>query len=100
MNYRGFLACSVGLLLAGCATTGGTSAGIFPSPYVSVDKDGYVASVTVLPDATDPNVIAVRTSYTSKRGDIPDIAFEVTKPDPSTVVGTAKIRLGAQQIEK
>lgn len=89
------------VILAGCASSGGTTAGLFPSPFVSVNKDAYSASVTVMPDATDPNVIAVQTRYQSKTGDLPDIAFEVVKPSPDVVVGTAKIRLSAgQQVEK
>ena len=88
------------VVLAGCASSGGTSAGLFPSPFVAVNKAGYSASVTVMPDA-DPNVIAVQTRYQSKTGDLPGIAFEVAKPSPDTVVGTARVRLNkGQQIEK
>ena len=88
------------VVLAGCASSGGTSAGLFPSPFVAVNKDAYSASVTVMPDA-DPNVIAVQTRYQSKTGDLPDIAFEVVKPSPDVVVGTARVRLNrGQQIEK
>ena len=89
------------VVLAGSASSGGTTAGLFPSPFVSVNKPDYSASVTVMPDATDPNLIAVQTRYQSKTGDLPDIAFEVVKPSPDTVVGTARIRLNkGQQIEK
>ena len=90
------------VILAGCSWPDrGTSAGLFPAPYVAVNKDAYAASVYVLPDATDPNAFAIQTRYRSKTGDLPDIAFSVEKPSPDVVVGTAKIRLGAgQQIEK
>lgn len=88
------------VVLAGCASSGGTSAGLFPSPFVAVNKADYSASVTVMPDA-DPNVIAVQTRYQSKTGDLPDIAFSVEKPSPDVVVGTARVRLNkGQQIEK
>ena len=98
---RGVFLTIAALILAGCASSGGTSAGLFPSPYVAVNKPDYSASVTVIPDAADPNLIAVQTRYQSKTGDLPDIAFSVEKPSPDTVVGTARVRLNkGQQIEK
>lgn len=90
---RAVLAALAALLLSGCASSGGTSAGLFPSPYVAVNKADYSASVTVMPDAADPNLIAVQTRYESKTGELPDMAFHVEKPSPNVVVGTAHVRI-------
>ena len=81
-------------LLAGCSMPrNGTSAGLFPAPFVSVDREKSATTVRLLPDASDPDAFAVEATHRRKDGALPDMAFSVVKPTPDTVVGTARFRV-------